>query len=191
MDYKNNEICDSCENGPYGTCEATADQITFDDITRKVVDCDLYKAKAKHHIKITYELEDRSVTFEQDVYDLPALPEGVKWKKKKPKGLGEFENVFISEKELAKLKRDYPRDYLNEIEALSEYIKNSPQKAKKYHCHYAVVRKWCREKQLDKQEKEQLALEREKRRDNQNKLSSKASYDINAIKQDAMNNTEL
>lgn len=190
MDYKNNEICGTCENGPYHSCEATADQITFDDITRKVVDCDLYKAKAKHHIKITYELEDRSVTFEQDVYDLPVLPEGVKWKKKKPKGLGEFENVFISDEELAKLKRDYPQDYATEIEALSEYLSIS-NKGKKYKSHYAVVRKWCREKIKDRQYKEQQALEREKRRENKDRLKTKPTYDLEKIKRDAMTNTDL
>ena len=71
MEVYTNEICENCTNGSFDTCEADFTQITLDDLTRAVVDCELYKAKPKHKLKITYECEGKIAVVEKVVYDLP------------------------------------------------------------------------------------------------------------------------
>ena len=73
MEVYTNEICESCANGSFDKCEADFTQITLDDVTRAVVDCDIYKAKPKHKLKITYECEGRTAVVEKVVYELPKV----------------------------------------------------------------------------------------------------------------------
>lgn len=53
---------------------------------------------------------------------------------------GEYMNVLLTDKELEKLKEEYP-DYLQRIENLSNYIAS---KGAKYKSHYATIRNWAR-----------------------------------------------
>lgn len=71
MEVFTNDICQSCTNGSLDTCKADWSQVTLDDLTRAVVDCELYKAKPKHKLKITYECEGKIAVVEKVVYDLP------------------------------------------------------------------------------------------------------------------------
>lgn len=71
MEVFKNDICESCTNGSLDTCKADWSQVTLDDLTRAVVDCELYKAKPKHKLKITYECEGKIAVVEKVVYDLP------------------------------------------------------------------------------------------------------------------------
>lgn len=71
MEVYTNEICENCTNGSFDTCEADWSQVTLDDLTRAVVDCELYRAKPKHKLKITYECEGKIAVVEKVVYDLP------------------------------------------------------------------------------------------------------------------------
>lgn len=73
MEVYTNEICESCTNGSFDKCEADFTQITLDDVTRAVVDCDIYKAKPKHKLKITYECEGKIAVVEKVVYELPEV----------------------------------------------------------------------------------------------------------------------
>jgi len=73
MGVYTNEICESCTNGSFDNCEADFTQITLDDVTRAVVDCDIYKAKPKHKLKITYECEGKIAVVEKVVYELPKV----------------------------------------------------------------------------------------------------------------------
>lgn len=73
MEVYTNEICESCTNGSFDKCEADFTQITLDDVTRAVVDCEIYKRKAKHKLKITYECEGRTAVVEKEVYELPEV----------------------------------------------------------------------------------------------------------------------
>ena len=73
MEVYTNEICESCTNGSFDKCEADFTQITLDDVTRAVVDCDIYKAKPKHMLKITYECEGKIAVVEKVVYELPEV----------------------------------------------------------------------------------------------------------------------
>ena len=60
---------------------------------------------------------------------------------------GEFNNVRLSDDELAKLKAKFPKDWSNRIEALSEYMRS---KGKTYKDHYATILSWARKEQRDK-----------------------------------------
>lgn len=71
MEVFTNDICESCTNGSFDTCKADWSQVTLDDLTRAVVDCELHKAKPKHKLKITYECEGKIAVVEKVVYDLP------------------------------------------------------------------------------------------------------------------------
>lgn len=71
MEVFTNDICESCTNGSLDTCKADWSQVTLDDLTRAVVDCELYKAKPKHKLKITYECEGKIAVVEKVVYELP------------------------------------------------------------------------------------------------------------------------
>lgn len=73
MEVYTNEICESCTNGSFDKCEADFTQITLDEVTRAVVDCEIYKRKAKHKLKITYECEGRTAVVEKEVYELPEV----------------------------------------------------------------------------------------------------------------------
>lgn len=73
MEVYTNEICESCTSGSFDKCEADFTQITLDDVTRAVVDCDIYKAKPKHKLKITYECEGKIAVVEKVVYELPEV----------------------------------------------------------------------------------------------------------------------
>lgn len=187
MSVYKNDICTSCENGPFEKCGATWEQIMLDDVTRCVVDCDIYTEKPKHHVKITYECDGKIAVEEKDVYDLPKL----KWKKAAAAGYGEFDNVMLSDDEFGKLQRDYPNEYEDYIQSLSEYLVYNPLKAKKYKNHYAVIKSWIRKDRKKRAEREKESREREARRSNRDKLSGAASYDIEKIKQKALMNDEI
>ena len=71
MEVFTNDICESCASGSFDTCKADWSQVTLDDLTRAVVDCEIYKAKPMHKLKITYECEGKIAVVEKVVYDLP------------------------------------------------------------------------------------------------------------------------
>lgn len=54
---------------------------------------------------------------------------------------GEYKNVFLSAEDMEKLKTEFPTDYNERIERLSEYIESS---GKKYKSHLATIRSWAR-----------------------------------------------
>lgn len=54
---------------------------------------------------------------------------------------GEYLNVLLSDEELEKVKSEFPVDWAERIERLSEYIASS---GKKYKSHIAVIRAWAR-----------------------------------------------
>ena len=54
---------------------------------------------------------------------------------------GHYENVLLSDEEYQKLQDEFPNDYLDRIERLSEYIAST---GKKYSSHLATIRSWAR-----------------------------------------------
>lgn len=54
---------------------------------------------------------------------------------------GEYENVFLSDSDFEKLKKEFPNDYQQRIENLSSYIAST---GKVYKNHLATIRNWAR-----------------------------------------------
>ena len=54
---------------------------------------------------------------------------------------GMYENVLLSDEEYQKLIEEFPHDYTERIERLSEYIAST---GKKYKSHLATIRSWAR-----------------------------------------------
>ena len=54
---------------------------------------------------------------------------------------GQYQNVLLSDTELEKLKEEFPYDWEDRIERLSEYIES---KGAKYKNHLATIRAWAR-----------------------------------------------
>lgn len=55
---------------------------------------------------------------------------------------GKYQNVFFSDGQLEELKRDFPADWEQRIERLSEYMESS---GKQYRNHLATIRMWAKE----------------------------------------------
>lgn len=68
--------------------------------------------------------------------------------KKKKHKYGEYKNVLLSDEELEKVKAEFPDDWEERIEAVSEYVAGS---GKSYKNFLAVIRNWARR---DKKEQE-------------------------------------
>ena len=54
---------------------------------------------------------------------------------------GEYQNVLLSDDDMEKLKAEFPSDYTERIERLSEYIAST---GKSYKNHLATIRSWAR-----------------------------------------------
>lgn len=59
-----------------------------------------------------------------------------------PRPFGKYENVFLSDEQVAELKNEFPSDWMQRIERLSEYMESS---GRKYSNHLATIRMWARE----------------------------------------------
>ena len=62
---------------------------------------------------------------------------------------GSYKNVLLSDEDYTKLQQEFPHDYSQRIERLSEYIASS---GKRYSNHLATIRNWAR-KDAEKQSK--------------------------------------
>ncbi len=63
---------------------------------------------------------------------------------------GEYKNVLLSDEELVKLKAEFPDDWAERIERLSEYIAST---GKSYKSHLATIRTWARRDKAKPEEK--------------------------------------
>lgn len=62
---------------------------------------------------------------------------------------GMYENVLFTDEEYQKLTEEFPHDYTERIERLSEYIAST---GKKYKSHLATIRSWARKETEKKQQ---------------------------------------
>lgn len=82
---------------------------------------------------------------------------------------GEYKNVFLSDEELRKLKSEFPNDWQERIERLSEYM---ACKGTSYNNHFAVIRSWAKRETPKIQKPRQ-----EKTKFNNFENSEKVDYD--------------
>lgn len=76
--------------------------------------------------------------------DAPAKPARHKY--------GQYENVLLSDEDMTKLKNEFPVDWEQRIERLSEYIAS---KGAKYKNHLATIRSWARKDKPKEDEKQE------------------------------------
>lgn len=63
---------------------------------------------------------------------------------------GMYNNVLLSDEDMKKLRDEFPNDYTDRIERLSEYIAST---GKKYKSHLATIRSWARKDKQQEKEK--------------------------------------
>lgn len=63
---------------------------------------------------------------------------------------GQYKNVLLTDEDYEKLQAEFPHDYSERIERLSEYIASH---GKKYSSHLATIRAWARKDTKQKKEK--------------------------------------
>ncbi len=98
-------------------------------------------------IDIEIEIEKRKKK-KSDSSESPSSSSSSKKTKKVMKHkYGEYNNVLLSDEEMVKLKIEFPTDYQERIERLSEYVAST---GKSYKSHLATIRSWARkEKQVN------------------------------------------
>lgn len=69
---------------------------------------------------------------------------------------GQYENVLLSDEDMVKLKNEFPTDWEQRIERLSEYIAS---KGAKYKNHLATIRAWARKDKMKETVKQNSGFE--------------------------------
>lgn len=103
----------------------------------------MLSSKCPTEIDIDKDIETDSEVEKEDAS--PATP---------PKAVrhkyGMYQNVLLSDEDYQKLQAEFPHDYSDRIERLSEYIEST---GKKYKSHLATIRAWARKDTTQKKEK--------------------------------------
>ena len=96
--------------------------------------CDANVQKSDTEIEIELEKETEP---EEEIEEAapPPSPKAVRHK------YGAYKNVLLTDEDYAKLQAEFPHDWSERIERLSEYIASS---GKKYSSHLATIRSWAR-----------------------------------------------
>ena len=108
--------------------------------------------KAKQREKTKLLESECHVTSHADVTQCHATDKIREDKNRKDKirhKYGEYDNVLLSDEELEKLKDEFPVDWSNRIERLSEYMAS---KGASYKSHLATIRAWARKENKPKKE---------------------------------------
>lgn len=196
MEVFTNDICESCTNGSFDTCKADFTQITLNDLTRAVVDCEIYEAKPKHKLKITYECEGKIAVVEKVVYDLPE----VEWQQADKstedistddiKAIVEYLNEKLDAhyKPNGKKIKDLVRARMNEGYTVEDFKTVIDKKFKSWG-NDAKMSLYLRPSTLFGTRFGEYLNEYQA--EDMNKLNCKPTFDIEQVMKDAMNNFEI
>ena len=77
----------------------------------------------------------------EDIEDVPDINVGHKSPKVVRHKYGAYKNVLLSDEDFLKLQEEFPRDYPDRIERLSEYMAST---GKSYKNHLATIRNWAK-----------------------------------------------
>ena len=102
--------------------------------------CDANVQKSDTEIEIESEKE----TEQEEEIEAASPPPSPKTARHK---YGAYKNVLLSDEDYAKLQSEFPRDYEERIERLSEYIAST---GKSYKNHLATIRSWARKEKPKK-----------------------------------------
>ena len=102
----------------------------------KALQCNASVTKCNTEIEIESEKEtEKETEGEIEEASPPPSPKTVRHK------YGFYQNVLLSDEDYAKLQEEFPYDYSERIERLSEYIAST---GKRYKSHLATIRSWAR-----------------------------------------------
>lgn len=106
----------------------------------KALQCNASVTNCNTEIEIELEKETEQ---EEEIEEAapPPSPKAVRHK------YGAYKNVLLSDEDYAKLQAEFPHDYTERIERLSEYIAST---GKSYKNHLATIRSWARKEKPKK-----------------------------------------
>ena len=110
-----------------------------------------YPIDEKHNTPIDEKVKDNNTsinnTFNNTKEYIRELPPSKKSKAKPVRHkYGEYKNVLLSDEQMEKLKTEFPNDYQERIERLSEYCESS---GKTYKNYLATIRSWARKEKSE------------------------------------------
>lgn len=91
---------------------------------------------------------------------------------------GKYENVILDDNELDKLKQEFPVDWEERIEYLSEYMAST---GKKYPGHLATIRRWAAED--EKKQSKQAQQKKQSRKSKFNNYTDTNTIDYDALEE--------
>ena len=125
-------------------CEKNNDNRNIVTVERNFVTTELRREDID--IDIDIEKRDREdIEIEGAVTDVPTKPKKVRHKH------GEYQNVLLTDEDMQKLQAEFPADWQERIERLSEYMAS---KGASYKNHLATIRAWARKEVKTKPQKQ-------------------------------------
>ena len=103
-----------------------------------------YRDKSIEYRDKSIEYRDKSI--DDVVADAPTKPKKVRHK------YGEYQNVLLTDEDMQKLQSEFPADWQERIERLSEYMAS---KGVSYKNHLATIRAWARKEVKAKPQQKQ------------------------------------
>ena len=121
-----------------GSESAVAERVRKHRENRKLLHCNADETNGNTEIDIEIDT-DKEIQKDKEIQSLP--PAARASAKPTRHKYGQYKNVLLSDEDMDKLKAEFPSDWEQRIERLSEYIES---KGAKYKNHLATIRSWAR-----------------------------------------------
>ena len=158
--YQNGEIYMKCLSDLVGSESASREAMKKREQRRKLKEAnigDVLSPKCLTNCPTEIEYRDKSIEIrdrdksieietEGGVTDVPTKPKKVRHKH------GEYQNVLLTDEDMQKLQGEFPSDWQERIERLSEYMAS---KGASYKNHLATIRAWARKEVKAKPQQKQ------------------------------------
>ena len=158
--YQNGEIYMKCLSDLVGSESASREAMKKREQRRKLKEAnigDVLSPKCLTNCPTEIEYRDKSIEIrdrdksieietEVGVTDVPTKPKKVRHKH------GEYQNVLLTDEDMQKLQGEFPSDWQERIERLSEYMAS---KGASYKNHLATIRAWARKEVKAKPQQKQ------------------------------------
>ena len=157
--YQNGEIYMKCLSDLVGSESASREAVKKREQRKKLKEANMgdvlspdcptdcpteYRDKSIEYRDKSIEYRDKSI--DDVVADAPTKPKKVRHKH------GEYQNVLLTDEDMQKLQSEFPTDWQERIERLSEYMAS---KGASYKNHLATIRAWARKEVKSKPQQKQ------------------------------------
>ena len=164
--YQNGEIYMKCLSDLVGSESASREAVKKREQRKKLKEANMgdvlspdcptdcpteYRDKSIEYRDKSTEYRDKSIEYRDKsiddvVADAPTKPKKVRHK------YGEYQNVLLTDEDMQKLQAEFPADWQERIERLSEYMAS---KGASYKNHLATIRAWARKEVKAKPQQKQ------------------------------------